>query len=246
MTLDWWTLGIQAVNALILVWLLRRFFWGPVAEAIARRRAEATAMLADAKAKQAEAARMLAEVETTRAGFAAERDAILAAAQVAATNARAAALATAKAEADALREDAKVEIARVAAAAAKTRTDQVAGLAVNMASRLAARLDGPAVREAFLGWLVGEIRAMPETARQAVGRSNGDALELVSAAALDPAEQARVAGAVARAFGGSPAITFAADPTLIAGYELRGPYFSLRNSWRADLDRIREDLRDDG
>ena len=162
------------------------------------------------------------------------------------TNARAAALDAAKAEADALREAAKAEIARVADAAAKARADQVAGLAVDMAARLAARLDGPAVRQAFLGWLVGEIQAMPETARQAVERSDDGALELVSAAALDPAEQAQVAGAVAQAFGGSPAITFTTDPTLIAGFELRGPHFSLRNSWRADLDRIREGLRDDG
>ncbi len=246
MTLDWWTLGIQAVNVLVLVWLLRRFFWRPVADAIARRRAEASAMLADAEAKQAEAKRALAEVETTRAGFAAERDAILAAAQVAATNARAAALDAAKAEADALREAAEAEIARAADAAAKARADQVAALAADMAARLAARLDGTAVRQAFLGWLVGEIRAMPETAREAVEKSDGGALELVSAAALDPAEQTQVRGAVAKAFGGSPAITFATDPSLIAGYELRGPHFSLRNSWRADLDRMREGLRDDG
>ena len=35
MTIDWWTLGIQAVNVVILVWLLGRFFWRPVAAMIA-------------------------------------------------------------------------------------------------------------------------------------------------------------------------------------------------------------------
>jgi len=29
MTIDWWTLGIQTVNVVILIWLLERFFWRP-------------------------------------------------------------------------------------------------------------------------------------------------------------------------------------------------------------------------
>jgi F-type H+-transporting ATPase subunit b len=37
MTIDWWTLGIQAVNVIILVWLLARFFWRPVAAMIEQR-----------------------------------------------------------------------------------------------------------------------------------------------------------------------------------------------------------------
>jgi F-type H+-transporting ATPase subunit b len=31
-TIDWWTLGLQAVNVLILIWLLGYFFWRPVAK----------------------------------------------------------------------------------------------------------------------------------------------------------------------------------------------------------------------
>ncbi len=38
MTIDWWTLALQAANVLILVWLLARFFWKPVAGMIAERR----------------------------------------------------------------------------------------------------------------------------------------------------------------------------------------------------------------
>ena len=40
MTIDWWTLGIQTVNVVILVWLLGRFFWRPVAAMIEQRRAD--------------------------------------------------------------------------------------------------------------------------------------------------------------------------------------------------------------
>ena len=43
MTIDFWGLGLQAVNVLILVWLLSRVFWRPVAAAIAKRQETAGA-----------------------------------------------------------------------------------------------------------------------------------------------------------------------------------------------------------
>src|SRR5476651_2521037 len=92
MTIDWWTLGIQTVNVVILVWLLGRFFWRPVAFMIEQRRATAERILADAEAKRIEATAALAEIERTRAGFAQEREAILAAAHEVAERARVARL----------------------------------------------------------------------------------------------------------------------------------------------------------
>ena len=67
MTLDWWTLGIQAVNVTVLIWLLGRFFWRPMAAIIAERRAVAERSLADAQRARAEAAEALAAIERTRA-----------------------------------------------------------------------------------------------------------------------------------------------------------------------------------
>ncbi|MGA2128834.1 MAG: ATPase, partial [Xanthobacteraceae bacterium] len=81
MTIDWWTLGIQTVNVVILVWLLERYFWRPVAAMIEQRRATAQRTLADAEAARGAAAAALGEIERTRVGFAVEREAILAAAR---------------------------------------------------------------------------------------------------------------------------------------------------------------------
>ena len=92
MTIDWWALGIQAVNVLILIWLLGRFFWRPVAAMIEQRRAAAQSMLAEAEAKSKQATAALADIEQTRTGFADEREAILAAAHEAAERTQAALL----------------------------------------------------------------------------------------------------------------------------------------------------------
>ena len=173
MTIDWWTLGIQTVNVVILIWLLGRFFWRPVAAMIEQRRATAQQILAEAEAKRSQATAALAEIERTRAGFAREREAILAAAHEAAEQARTARLAEAAKEAAALEAAAKAAIEKEQAAADKAlgRAGQPA-CGRNRRSAWPRRLDGPAVRAAFLDWLLKEIRALPEPVRQAVA-ANG-------------------------------------------------------------------------
>lgn len=241
MTIDWWTLGFQAVNVLVLIWLLGHFFWRPVAAMIAERREVAQKALADAEAKRAEAAAALADIARTRAGFAQERDAILKAAQEAAEQAHAARLRDAEKEAAALEAAAKAAIARDQQAAEQAWAARASHLAVDIARRLAARLDGPAVASAFLDWLLKEIRNLPDTVRQAVAAS-GATLEASTASELAPVEQQRYGTLIGEAFGASVPVAFKVDPDLIAGLELRSPHLIIANSWRADLTRILADI----
>lgn len=55
MLFDWFTIGAQALNFLILVWLMKRFLYRPVLNAIAVREKLIAEELADADAKKAEA-----------------------------------------------------------------------------------------------------------------------------------------------------------------------------------------------
>ena len=55
MLIDWFTVGAQALNFLILVWLLKRFLYKPVLDAIDAREKRIAEELADADAKKAEA-----------------------------------------------------------------------------------------------------------------------------------------------------------------------------------------------
>jgi len=55
MLIDWFTILAQAVNFLILVWLMKRFLYKPILHAIDEREKRIAAELADAKAKQVEA-----------------------------------------------------------------------------------------------------------------------------------------------------------------------------------------------
>jgi F-type H+-transporting ATPase subunit b len=241
MTIDWWTLGIQTINVAILVWLLQRFFWRPVAAIIEQRRDATRSTLTEATATRAQATEALAEIERTRAGFAAERESILAAANAAAEAAKTALLADARQAAAALEASAKAAIEAQRRAAEHDWADSAAQLAVAIAARLMARLDAAAVRAAFLGWLIDGIVALPEAERRSIVAS-GVALEVTSAKALDPAEQADAREAIGKALGGTISLAFNVDPTLIAGVELRGPHLRVSNSWRADLAEIQAHL----
>jgi F-type H+-transporting ATPase subunit b len=55
MLIDWFTVGAQVLNFVILVWLLKRFLYMPILDAIDAREKHIAAELADADAKKAEA-----------------------------------------------------------------------------------------------------------------------------------------------------------------------------------------------
>jgi len=148
MTIDWWTLGLQTINVAILVWLLKRFFWRPVAGMIEQRRAEQSGLLAEAQAARDEAAAARDAIAGTRAGFAAERDALLAAARADAEKDAAARLDQAARDAAALQSGAQTAIAAAQASASLQWQDRAANLALDIAARLAARLDGAAEAQA--------------------------------------------------------------------------------------------------
>ena len=107
MQIDWWTLGLQAVNALVLIWLLAHFLFRPVVDAIAARQKAAGQLLADAKAAKAaaEGERDKAAAETAR--LAEHRSEALKAGEAEAATEKSAILAEARAEADKLRAAAK-------------------------------------------------------------------------------------------------------------------------------------------
>jgi F-type H+-transporting ATPase subunit b len=78
MLIDWFTVGAQLLNFLILVWLLRRFLYKPVRDAIDAREKRIAAELADAAAKKAEARQEHDDFQTKNKAFDEQRNAMLA------------------------------------------------------------------------------------------------------------------------------------------------------------------------
>jgi F-type H+-transporting ATPase subunit b len=77
MLIDWFTVGAQIVNFLILVWLLKHFLYKPILDAIDAREKRIAAELADADAKKTEAEKERADFEDKNKVFDQQRSALL-------------------------------------------------------------------------------------------------------------------------------------------------------------------------
>lgn len=243
MSFDLWAFGFQAINVLVLVWLLQRFFWTPVAAMITLRQEKAAGLLADAQAERETAKAELAALHKSRAELADARAQTMAKAQDQASTERDEILTAARAAADDLADDAKATRARAHRADQAKSAKASQDLALVIAGQLLARLDGPSAQDAFLGWLSDGLAALPSAERADLQK---EPLEVVTAHKTDITAQKRIASVVATALGVPPDLTFRTEPALLAGLELHSAHFVLRNSWRADLARIAAALDDQG
>lgn len=73
MLIDWFTVGAQVVNFLILVWLLKRFLYKPILDAIDAREKQIAKELADADATKAEAQKERDEFQHKNEAFEQQR-----------------------------------------------------------------------------------------------------------------------------------------------------------------------------
>ena len=244
MHIDWWTLAFQTVNVLVLIWILGRFFFRPVADIVANRQAQANKILADAAAARRQASDALAEADQTHAQIIAERERLIAEATKAAQAEKARLLAQSADEIGKLRCEAEAAIARDRSAAQQAIIARASELAVQIAQRLLGRLSPAAAPSAFLEGLCRELRGLSADAKASFtsAAAADHAIEVVTPAPLSKDEMEQVRDALRAAFGLHLLLQFRTDPAVMAGIELHSPNMIVRNSWRADLDRIRKEL----
>jgi F-type H+-transporting ATPase subunit b len=244
MHIDWWTLAFQTVNVLVLIWILARFFFRPVANIVVKRQEQANKLQAAAAADRQRAADTRAEADKIRAEIGAARDQLIAEAHKSAQTEKENLLAQTSQELAKLRNEAKAAIAQDRVAAEKAIIARAAELSVEIAKRLLGRLPSEIALSAFLDGLCQKVRALPPEARESFASATAadHTIEVVTAAPLSKDETRRIRDALKAAFGSELPFEFRPDATLIAGIELHSPHTVVRNSWRADLDRIREEL----
>jgi F-type H+-transporting ATPase subunit b len=241
MRIDWWTLGLQAVNLLVLVWILARFLFRPVSAMIAARQAATAKLLDEARAARAaaDAERLRASDETTR--LAKAREELLQAANAEAEAEKAALLAEARTQVEQLLAAANAEIARARQQEASAADERASRLAIAIASKVMTRLPDELRVAGFVEGLATGLAALPDATRAEIG-ADGAPLHLKAARFLTNAEAETCRAALARALGRPVEIAVETDPGLIAGLELDTRHAVVRNSLRADLDRLSVEL----
>jgi F-type H+-transporting ATPase subunit b len=183
MLIDWFTVGAQVINFLLLVWLLKRFLYRPVLAAIDAREKRIATELAEAAQREAQARTEREEFERRNADFAQARDALLREATAAATAERERLMEAARQDSQSLR-------AKLNDVIANERNELSRRLSIQMQTEVFALtrmaltdLAGVELEERMVEVFIDRVRALPESQREL----------LRSAAAGAPARNPRTA-----------------------------------------------------
>lgn len=238
MSLDPWTIGLEVVNFLVLVWLLERLLYRPVLGVIARRQTEIESLQqADEAAHQAlaaERARLAAEREAATA----ERDRALDEAHAQAREERARMEADARAETARLLAAGRARLEEEHADAARVLRRKSVEIGVDLARRLLAMSTPTGGDGRFLETVCQRLRSLSDDDRDRLvaGLRESASVTVVTAEPLDAERQTqcreRLVGELEREFD----VAFSVDASLIAGIEIHFPGVVLRHSWRDALE----------
>ncbi|HAX21947.1 MAG TPA: F0F1 ATP synthase subunit B [Hydrogenophaga sp.] len=225
MLIDWFTVGAQLLNFLILVWLMKRFLYQPVLDAITAREQKIAAELVDAAATQTRATQQQEEFRQKNEAFDEQRAGLLQQARDAAkaegerlqVQAREAADAANAARAKALLADAE----HLRADITRHTQEQVFHISRRVLGDLASVSLEQRASEVFIQ----RLRAMDGTELVTLGAalkaaSDAEPALLRSAFELPEAQRSAIQTALAESFGQPVALKFQTAPELVSGIEL--------------------------
>ena len=223
MELNWSTFVLEIINFLILVWILKRFFYQPVLDVIARRRAGIEKTRADAQQLQDEAQALRSQYENRLAGWDRERRAARERLAKDIEAERAKRLQTLSSELAQERErSAIVEQRRL-----ENLQRQLEQTALTQGAQFAARLcslaAGPPLQEKLLDLLQQQLDTLPaarlEDLRSGAGAAP-DGIRVTSAFTLDTAARERLEQALGASLGAQLPFQYQEDPELLAGVRI--------------------------
>lgn len=223
MLIDWFTVGAQALNFIILVWLLKRFLYKPILNAIDARETRIAAELADADAKKADAEKMRDEFDHKNQAFDQQRAALLQKATEDAGTERQRLLDEARKAADDLavkRRDALHDDAVNLSQALRDLTRQeVFAIARKALTDLAAT----SLEASMVELLTRHLQTMDSKSKADFGKAlktETGTVVVSSAFDLPEAQRSAVKKALHDTFAANPVIRFKTAPDLVSGIEV--------------------------
>jgi F-type H+-transporting ATPase subunit b len=223
MLIDWFTVGAQAVNFLVLIWLLRRFLYRPILTAIDAREKRIAGQLADAAKIRGEAEQERDALHLRNQAFDAQRAALLgqAAAEAAAERERLLGQARKAGEGLSAKQASKLqaERAELSQALARLASEEVMAIARKALTDLATANLEERISEVFTRRLKELDAEAKATLGAALRNSAGPAL-LRSSFELQAGTRAAIQTALDQTFPAPIRLQFEIAPAGLCGIEL--------------------------
>ncbi|NVN84932.1 MAG: F0F1 ATP synthase subunit delta [Rhodopseudomonas sp.] len=223
MLIDWFTVGAQAVNFIILVWLLKRYLYKPILDAVDARERRIAVELADADAKKAEAQRERDEFQHRNEEFDRQRAALIGRATDEANTERQRLLEEARSAANALslkrQETLRNDAEQLNQAILRRTQQEVFAIARKALSDLA----GASLEQRMVEVFAQKLGAIDAKVKQGLAQGLAASPEpaLIRSVFDLPAEQrATIQQALNQTFSADVKVTFETAPDLVSGIEL--------------------------
>lgn len=224
MLIDWFTVGAQVLNFIILVWLMKRFLYQPILNAIDAREKRIADELADADAKRAEASEERSEFQRKNEEFDQQRSALMSQATNDAAAERKGLLDAAHKEADQLSQKRSTALRReqntLHHQLTQNTTQEVFAIARKVLGDLAGESLEQRMSEAFAQQVRDLNEEMKANLREVFATSETPLLR--SAFALPTEQGEAIQSAINETLGTKVQLRFETSPDLVSGIELSG------------------------
>jgi F-type H+-transporting ATPase subunit b len=221
--LNWSTFVLEIINFLILVWILKRFFYQPVLEVIARRRAGIEKARADAKTFKDEAQALRGQYENRLAEWERERRAAREQLAKEIEAERAQRLQTLSSELAQERERSAIVEQRRLENLQRQLEQTALTQGAQFATRLMTLAAAPPLQEKLIDLLLQQLETLPapqlEDLRSGAGTA-ADGIRVTSAFTLDTTARGRLEQALGACLGTQLPLEYQEDPELLAGVRI--------------------------
>ncbi|MCF7789502.1 MAG: hypothetical protein K9N47_25490 [Prosthecobacter sp.] len=223
MLIDWFTVGAQALNFLILVWLMKRYLYQPVLKAIDAREKRIAAQIADAAAREATATQEKEEFQRKNAEFDKQRADMLNKAADEAKSERQRLIDEARKAADALSakrdELLRSEVKNLHESIVQRTQEEVFAIARKTLTDLA----GVSLEERMTAVFASRLQAMDDAARGRLAdalKNSAEPALICSAFELPPEQRTVLQQAINVTFSADVHLRFETAPEIVSGIEL--------------------------
>lgn len=223
MLIDWFTVGAQALNFIVLVWLLKRFLYKPILNAVDTREKLIAAELADAGAKKAEAQKEHADNQRQISQFEQQRADLMSQATQEASVERQKLMDQTKVQADALAAKRRLALSSELQEVIGAIRSQTQREVFSITRKALADLATASLEERMCDVFTRRLRTMEGVAKeQLVGalRTASDPALIRSTFDLPAPQRATVQTALNETFSAEVPVRFETTPQLVGGIEL--------------------------
>jgi len=236
----------QAINFLVLVFLLYRLLFRPVMKAVRERSAKVKTLVESAERERREAERLRRELEEQRQRLEIETNEMISQARQRAEEEHRAIIEAARQEAEQIIAEARAQADRERYQLVSQNYEEMLNIILDLSGRMIGRVLPDAAHEALVNQLSERIyelgresMAQVETFRRSMAGREADAL-VTTARPLSPEQQGQLLRTLTALADRHVNMRIEQDPELVAGIRVRMGDLVIDNSILGELERLRE------